>query len=122
MINQIPKRIGRGDLAEIALTSDAKRFIDSYPFFMPDPHKETNIPGRVHAGYVIEVQSDSISLSSDWNKLEDKPEYGGTKYYLNAIESCKLRRKAGEKRILNSLFSGFSVIARAYGNSPRLKV
>ncbi len=87
--------IVRGDLVEIALTSDAKKsFGLSYSFEL-DKSRGINIPGRTCVGYVTEIDGNSVSLAQEWNKQIDNPVFGigsyETKCYFDAIESWKKR-------------------------------
>jgi hypothetical protein len=123
MINKISNRIKKGDLAEVALTPDAIRLVfpEEHPFFVPDPERRTNIPGRTGAGYVVDIDSDAsgdnyISLTDNWNKTRDKSEYDRTRYYFDALESCTKLRRFDLKKILGSAFSGFASIGKAYGS------
>ena len=124
MINKIPKRIKTGDLAEVVLAPNAVRlrFSDDLHFYVSDPARITNIPGRTEAGYVTYIGTDArdegyISLSNHSNKPENKLGADRTRYYFDALESCtKLRRKIDFKKILSSAFNGLAAVGRAYGS------
>ena len=81
--------IKEGDIVEIALTPDARRYTEAYYFFHPDADEETNIPGRTHVGYVSKLEEDSIWLAQDWNKLNGKTNMGAVRYYLKVVESWR---------------------------------
>ncbi len=97
MVDKI-EGLDRGDLVELVLTADATRHLETHYWYAPDWSGETNIPGRVHSGYVTKVQGDSkkiqenyIFLAEEWNKVKNRPEMGATKFYFDAIDSYRKR-------------------------------
>ena len=60
-----------GDLVEIVLNENTKKFRETYTIFRLDCTGETKIPGRSFAGYVIEFDSDYLSLVHGWNRIKE---------------------------------------------------
>jgi len=85
--------IVRGDLVELALTSDANRHLGLSEIITND--ERIDVPGRIYSGYVADIQEDFISLVQGWNKLQNKPDlnHGNhiIRYYFDAVESCRKR-------------------------------
>jgi hypothetical protein len=82
-------KLKRGDLVEITLTTDAILHRGAYDSYSKDSLGGINIPGRIHAGYVIAVEDHYISLARGWNKQTNMPENGETRFYSDARQSCK---------------------------------
>jgi len=87
------KDIKRGDLVEFALTRDAKMVLGAKTTFVKDKTGDTNIPGRTYAGYIANLGLDPITLSQDWNELDDGSSGGYLKFHLDIIESYSKARE-----------------------------
>jgi hypothetical protein len=81
--------VQRGDLVEIALTSNANMYLDSIEFYAADKSGKTNIPGRFRVGYFIMTELNFVSLAGGWDKPNDKPERQRTRFYFEVVESCR---------------------------------
>ena len=87
MVDKI-ENVQRGDLVELVLKANAKKFVEAQIIFIADKTGETNIPGRNHVGYLTDIKPEFISLTSGMNRIKDRisDNLGSTRFYLDAIE------------------------------------
>ena len=81
------RKLKRGNLVDITLTAEARRHIDGYDWYAKDNLGETNEPGRVVSGRVMEVEIHYVFVAQVWNEQKNEPVNGRVKVYRDAIQS-----------------------------------